>query len=100
MTAVFMVVFVVFRKTRVVWATSRELSAVILCGILLCYFLPLSYIGTPHVKLSRIHRIFNQEKFTVKLPYFIDWKSQLVFAAIIVSFHWHRVAHSGAPWNY
>ena len=109
MTAVFMVVFVVFRKTRVIKATSRELSAVILCGILLCYFLPLIYIGTPHavscalrrfgigiclslcfgamlVKLSRIHRIFNRKKVSVKLPHFIDWKSQLVFTAIIVSF--------------
>ena len=124
MTAVFMVVFVVFRKTRVIKATSRELCAVILFGILLCYLLPLSYIGTPHavscalrrfgigiclslcfgamlVKLSRIHRIFNRKKVSVKLPHFIDWKSQLVFTAIIVSFQlligtvWLIVEHPG-----
>ena len=124
MTAVFMVVFVVFRKTRVIKATSRELSAVILCGILLCYLLPLIYIGTPHavscalrrfgigiclslcfgamlVKLTRIHRIFNQKTISVKLPHFIDWKSQLVFTAIIVSFQlligtvWLIVEHPG-----
>ena len=106
-TVAFMVVFVIFRKTRVIKATSRELSAVILGGIFLCYLLPLIYIGTPHavscafrrygigiclslcfgallVKLSRIHRIFNQKKLTTKLPHFIDWKSQLVFTAIIV----------------
>ena len=106
-TVVFMVIFAIFRKTRVIKATSRELSAVILGGILLCYLLPLIYIGTPHavscalrrygigvclslcfgailVKLSRIHRIFNQKKLTTKLPHFIDWKSQLVFTAIIV----------------
>ena len=107
MTVVFMVVFAIFRKTRVIKATSRELSAVILCGIFLCYLLPPIYIGTPHavscalrrygigiclslcfgamfVKLSRIHRIFNQKKLTTKLPHFIDWKSQLFFTAIIV----------------
>ena len=107
MTIVYMVVFAVFRKTRVIKATSRELSAVILSGIFLSYLLPLIYIGTPHavscafrrygigiclslcfgamlVKLSRIHRIFNQKKLTTKLPHFIDWKSQLVFTAIIV----------------
>ena len=124
MTAIFMVVFVVFRKTRVIKATSKELSAVILCGILLCYLLPLIYIGTPHavscalrrfgigiclslcfgamlVKLSRIHRIFNQKKVSVKQPHFIDWKSQLVFTAIIVSFQlligtvWLIVEHPG-----
>ena len=106
-TVAFMVIFAIFRKTRVIKATSRELSAVILGGILLCYLLPLIYIGTPHavscafrrygigvclslcfgailVKLSRIHRIFNQKKLTTKLPHFIDWKSQLVFTAIIV----------------
>ena len=124
MTAVFMVVFVVFRKTQVIKATSRELSAVILCGILLCYLLPLIYIGTPHavscalrrfgigiclslcfgamlVKLSRIHRIFNRKNVSIKLPHFIDWKSQLVFTAIIVSFQlligtvWLIVEHPG-----
>ena len=106
-TTVFMGIFAFFRKTRVIKATSRELSAVILGGIFLCYLLPLIYIGTPHavscafrrygigvclslcfgallVKLSRIHRIFNQKKLTTKLPHFIDWKSQLVFTAIIV----------------
>ena len=105
MTVVFMVMLAIFRKTRVIKATSRELSAVILCGIFLCYLLPLVYIGTPHavscsfrhfgisiclslcfgamlVKLN--HRIFNQKQFTTKLPHFIDWKSQLVFTAILV----------------
>ena len=103
----FMVVFVTFRKTRVIKATSRELSAVVLGGIFLCYLLPLIYIGTPHavscafrrygigvclslcfgaifVKQSRIHRIFNRNQPTTKLPHFIDWKSQLVFTAVIV----------------
>ena len=38
------------------------------------------------MQLSCIHRIFNQKKLiiTTKLPHFIEWKSQLVFTAIIV----------------
>ena len=109
MTIVLMSTFVAFRKTRVIKATSRELSAVFLCGTLICYLLPLVYIGRPHVvscairrygvwvclslcfgaiflKLIRIYRIFNNRKVAKKKPFFIDWKSQLVFIGIIVAF--------------
>ena len=105
-TIAFMVVFAIFRSW-IIKATSKELSVVILCVILLCYLLLLIYIGTPHavscafrhygigvclslcfdvifVKLSRIHRIFNQKKLTTKVAHFIDCKLQLVFTAIIV----------------
>ena len=109
MTIIFMATFVAFRKTRVIKATSRELSAVFLCGTLICYLLPLVYIGRPHVvscairrygvwvclslcfgaillKLIRIYRIFINRKVAKKKPFFIDWKSQLVFIGIIVAF--------------
>ena len=109
MTIIFMATFVTFRKTRVIKATSRELSAVFLCGTLICYLLPLVYIGRPHVvscairrygvwvclslcfgaiflKLIRIYRIFINRKVAKKKPVFIDWKSQLVFIGIIVAF--------------
>ena len=109
MTIIFMATFVAFRKTRVIKATSRELSAVFLCGTLICYLLPLVYIGRPHVvscairrygvwvclslcfgaiflKLIRIYRIFINRKVAKKKPVFIDWKSQLVFIGIIVAF--------------
>ena len=89
-------------------AFDANQDAVILGGIFLCYLLPLIYIGTPHavscafrrygigvclslclgallVKLSRIHRIFNRNQpTTILIAPFIDWKSQLVFTAIIV----------------
>ena len=109
MTLILMVTFIAFRKTRVIKATSRELSAVFLCGILICYLLPLVYIGKPHVvncairrygvwvclslcfgamllKLIRIYRIFSNRKVATKMPIFIDWKSQLVFTGVIVAF--------------
>ena len=109
MTIIFMATFVAFRKTRVIKATSRELSAVFLCGTLICYLLPLVYIGRPHVvscairrygvwvclslcfgaillKLIRIYRIFINRKVATKKPIFIGWKSQLVFIGIIVAF--------------
>ena len=108
MTVIFMVAFVAFRKTRVIKATSRELSAVFLGGILLCYLLPLVYIGRPHVvscairrygiwvclslcfgaillKLIRIYRIFINRKVTTRKPPLIDCKSQLFFIGIIVA---------------
>ena len=109
MTIIFMSTFVAFRKTRVIKATSRELSAVFLCGTLICYLLPLVYIGRPHVvscairrygvwvclslcfgaillKLIRIYRIFINRKVATKKPLFIDWKAQLLFTCIIVAF--------------
>ena len=109
MTIIFMAAFAAFRKTRVIKATSRELSAVFLCGTLICYLLPLVYIGRPHVvscairrygvwvclslcfgaillKLIRIYRIFINRKVVTQKPLFIDWKAQLVFIGIIVAF--------------
>ena len=109
MIIIFMAAFAAFRKTRVIKATSRELSAVFLCGTLICYLLPLVYIGRPHVvscairrygvwvclslcfgaillKLIRIYRIFINRKVTTKKPLFIGWQSQLVFIGIIVAF--------------
>ena len=109
MTIIFMSTFVAFRKTQVIKATSRELSAVFLCGTLICYLLPLVYFGRPHVvscairrygvwvclslcfgaillKLIRIYRIFINRKVAKKKPLFIDWKAQLVFVGIIVAF--------------
>ena len=108
MTVIFMAAFVAFRKTRVIKATSRELSAVFLGGILLCYLLPLVYIGRPHVvscairrygiwvclslcfgaillKLIRIYRIFINRKVTTRKPPLIDCKSQLFFIGIIIA---------------
>ena len=104
------VVLVVFNKDRIIKASSRELSAVLLCGIMLCYLLPFIYIAEPSpvlcairrlgvgfcfsicfsallVKTNRIHRIFNRKKSEsiMEAPPLISPQSQLLFTAILVA---------------
>jgi metabotropic glutamate receptor 2/3 len=102
------VVFVVFNKEHIIKASSRELSAVLLCGIMLCYLLPFLYIAKPSpvlcairrlgvgfcfavcfssllVKTNRIHRIFNRKSKSIQAPPLISPQSQLFFTAILVA---------------
>ncbi len=108
-TVFVVVVYILFYKNRVIKASSRELVAVLLGGILLCYLLPFFFIGKPSlarcgirrltvglcfaisyspllVRANRIHRIFNHpvEKLT-RSPRFVGTVSQLVFTFILVS---------------
>ena len=102
-------VFVIFNKERIIKASSRELSAVLLCGIMLCYLLPFIYIAEPSpvlcairrlgvgfcfslcfsallVKTNRIHRIFNRKSESImEAPPLISPQSQLFFTAILVA---------------
>lgn len=103
------VMFVIFHRNRVIKASSRELSAILLVGILLCYILPFFFIVMPSpalcgvrrfaigfcfaisysallVRSNRIHRIFNQpiERIT-KPPRFIGAMSQVLFSASLIS---------------
>ena len=109
MTLVVIIIFVINRNSKIVKATSRELSSIILFGIFWCYALPFFYIGQPLaftcgvtrfglgfgfsvcfgallVKTNRIHRIFNRQQKTLKPPPFINPQSQVVFVGIIVFF--------------
>ena len=108
-TVVAIIIFMVNWKTRVIKATSRELSGVMLSAIFFCYALPFFYIAQPSpatcavtrlglgfcfsicfgsllVKTTRIHRIFNRKKASLKPPAFISPQSQLVFVGVIVLF--------------
>ena len=40
-TTFVIVVFIIYRNEHLIKASSRELSAVLLCGIMLCYLMPL-----------------------------------------------------------
>ena len=88
------VMFVIFHNKKVIKASSRELSAILLGGILLCYILPFLFVGKPSpalcsvrrfaigfcfaisysallVRSNRIHRIFNHSHVSSISPRFI-----------------------------
>ena len=102
------IVFVIYRKHQVIKASSRELSAVLLCGIMLCYLLPFFFIARPSpwlcgirqfgigfcfalchstllIKTNRIHRIFNRPSGSIEAPPLISPMSQLFFTALLVT---------------
>eukprot|EP00118_Oscarella_pearsei_P026213 m.309622 g.309622 ORF g.309622 m.309622 type:complete len:917 (+) comp47122_c0_seq1:114-2864(+) len=99
--------FYVKRHTPLVMASSRELSVVMLLGILLCYILTFVFVAKPtnatcgirrfffgvllsmifgalFIKTNRISRLFNRRSASVQRPPFISPTSQLVFTGIIV----------------
>jgi hypothetical protein len=107
-TAFVIAVFVVYHKHPLIKAASRELSAVLLTGIMLCYLLPYFFIATPSlwicairrfgvgfcfalsygallVKTNRIHRIFNRPSDTIQAPPLISPQSQLFFTVLLVA---------------
>ncbi len=107
-TTALAVVFVVYHKHQVIKASSRELSAVLLTGIMLCYLLPFFFIAMPApwicavrrfgigfcfslcysallVKTNRIHRIFNRPSSSSQVPPLISPESQLFFTALLVA---------------
>ena len=100
-------VFIKFRETPVVKASGRELSFVLLGGILCCYGMTFVIIMKPNdivcgaqkfgigfcfavcysallTKTNRIARIFRAGKRTVKRPKFISPKSQLFICVALV----------------
>ena len=107
-TTVVAIVFIVYFKHKVIKASSRELSAVLLTGIMLCYLLPFFFIAMPSpwicgvrrfgvgfcfamcysallVKTNRIHRIFNRPPDAVQAPPLVSPLSQLFFTSLLVS---------------
>ena len=102
------VVFIVYHKYPLIKASSRELSAVLLIGIMLCYLLPFFFIAKPApwicavrrfgigfcfslcysallVKTNRIHRIFNRPSSSNQVPPLISPESQLFFTTLLVA---------------
>lgn len=108
MTNYVIYVFVKFRETPVVRASGRELSFVLLLGILCCYIMTFVLILPPNAlvcgmqkfgigfcfsvcysalftKTNRIARIFRAGKRTVKRPKFISPRSQLIICGALVA---------------
>ncbi len=107
-TGIVISVFIVFHKHALVKASSRELSAVLLSGLLCCYLIPFFFIAKPSipiccirrlsvglifsicysallVKTNRIHRIFNRSKTSLQKPPLISPQSQVFFTFLLVS---------------
>ncbi|CAB0006433.1 unnamed protein product, partial [Nesidiocoris tenuis] len=101
-------VFIRHNETPVVKAAGRELSYVLLTGILLCYLITFALVLRPSnfvcglqrfgagfcftvvyaallTKTNRIARIFNAGKRTAKRPSFINPKSQLLICGAFAS---------------
>lgn len=102
-------IFTKYKNTPVVKASGRELSFVLLFGILLCYSMTFLLILKPTsivcgaqkygiglcfsicysailIKTNRISRIFRAGKRTTKRPKFISPRSQLLITGAIVAF--------------
>ena len=102
------IVFIVYHRHQVIKASSRELSAIMLIGIMFCYVLPFFFIAKPApwicairrfgvgfcfalcysallVKTNRIHRIFNRSPNSNQVPPLISSQSQLFFTALLVA---------------
>ena len=102
------IVFIVYRKHHLIKASSRELTGVLICGIVLCYVVPFFYIVKPSpvvcgiqrfgvgfcfslcfsallVKTNRIHRIFNRNSISVHGIPLISPLSQLFLTFLLVS---------------
>ena len=103
------VFLVYFHDHKVVKASSREVSAILLLGLALCYIMPFFFMATPSeaicairrfgvgfsfsvcysallVKTNRIHRIFNQDPHNgAKPPRFIGPLSQVLLTVILIS---------------
>lgn len=104
-TAFVATVFVTFHKQKIIKATSRELSAILLTGIALCYIIPFIFIAEPSpatcairrfsigfcfslcfspllMKTNRIYRVFHTAPHT---PRFAGPWSQVIFTCILIA---------------
>ncbi|XP_055853486.1 metabotropic glutamate receptor 2 isoform X1 [Episyrphus balteatus] len=122
-------VFVRHNDTPIVRASGRELSYILLAGILMCYAVTFALVLKPNnivcaiqrfsvgfcftvvyaallTKTNRIARIFKAGKQSAKRPSFISPKSQLVicsfliFIQILVNGVWMIIAPSHAMYHY
>ncbi|VVD05820.1 unnamed protein product [Leptidea sinapis] len=102
------IVWIIHGSTPVVRASGRELSFVLLIGILMCYMVTFALVLRPTnflcslqrfvtgfcftvvyaallTKTNRISRIFDASKFSARRPSFISPKSQMLICSILIS---------------
>ena len=107
-TTAIAVVFIIHYQHKLIKASSRELTAILLTGLMLCYLLPFFFIAKPSpwtcgirrfgvgfcfsvcysallVKTNRIHRIFNRSSVSIQAPSLISPMSQVFFTSLLIS---------------
>ncbi|KAL7014522.1 hypothetical protein ACKWTF_015984 [Chironomus riparius] len=122
-------IFLRNNDTPVVRASGRELSYVLLVGILMCYLVTFTFVLKPTdftcglqrfgagfcftvvyaallTKTNRIARIFKAGKQTAKRPSFISPRSQLIICSFLISIQalinviWILIAPTHAKYHY
>ncbi len=108
MTICVIILFLVCYKNKIVKASSREISSILLAGLILCYIMPFMFVIKPSaascairrfgvgfsfaicfsallVKTNRIYRIFNQRSLDpTKPPLFTGPISQMVITLLLI----------------
>ena len=108
-TTFVVVVYIVYFKHTIIKASSRELSGILLGGLMLCYIVAFFFMAKPSeaicgirrilvgmnfsvcfsallVRTNRIHRIFNRSPEQMKtVPRFISPQSQVLITFILIS---------------
>jgi metabotropic glutamate receptor 2/3 len=122
--------YLVFHKSNIIKASSRELSAILLVGLMLCYIQPFFFLVMPSmaicairrflvgfcfavcfsallVKTNRLHRIFNRSPEQLKTqPRFISPMSQvlitfsLIAVQIFIAVLWLAIEHPSVIYTY
>ena len=103
------IIFIVFRNNKVIKASSREVSAILLMGIFFCYLMPLFFMAKPSdaicairrfgvgfgfsicfsallIKTNRIYRLFNLDSLKpLKAPPLISPLSQVLLTIALIT---------------
>jgi hypothetical protein len=108
LTLAVLFIFLTFTENRTVKASGRELSCIILTGILLCFVTPFIFIGEPtdvrccartiapglalsmiysalFMKINRVYRVFTSAKTTKRRPPLVRPKSQILITFGLLS---------------
>ena len=108
LTVAVLFIFQICRKNRTVKASGRELSSIILTGILLCFTIPFIFIAKPtdlicivrsvapgfalsiiysalFMKINRVYRVFTSAKITKRRPPLVRPKSQVFITFGLIS---------------
>ena len=108
LTLAVLFVFLTYHNNRTVKASGRELSCIILTGILLCFIIPFTFIAKPtnlicyarnvvpgvalsviysalFMKINRVYRVFTRGRISKRRPPLVRPKSQILISFGLIS---------------